>query len=70
MRPHYCADIVALARSAKWLSNASMTDMQMTSMSLVNIILTRRSIRRYEQKPVPKDIIGKILEAGRQVPSQ
>jgi len=38
-------------------------------MSLIDTILSRRSIRRYEQKEIPKDILSKILEAGRQAPS-
>ncbi len=38
-------------------------------MSLVDVILSRRSIRRYEERGVPEDILKKILEAGRQAPS-
>jgi len=38
-------------------------------MSLVDVILGRRSIRRYEQKEIPKDVLNQILEAGRQAPS-
>jgi len=38
-------------------------------MSLVDIVLSRRSIRRYAQKEIPKDVLDKILEAGRQAPS-
>lgn len=38
-------------------------------MSLVDIVLSRRSIRRYEQREIPKDVLDKILEAGRQAPS-
>jgi nitroreductase len=38
-------------------------------MSLLDIILTRRSIRRYEKKDIPQDILTQILEAGRQAPS-
>jgi len=41
----------------------------MMFMSLVDVILSRRSIRRYEQKEIPKDVLDKILEAGRQAPS-
>ena len=37
--------------------------------SLVDVVLSRRSIRRYEQKEIPKDVLDKILEAGRQAPS-
>lgn len=43
--------------------------MQMTSMSLIDIVLSRRSIRRYERKEIPRGILDKILEAGRQAPS-
>ncbi len=39
------------------------------SISLVDVILGRRSIRRFEQKEIPKDILDRILEAGRQAPS-
>ena len=38
-------------------------------MSLLDVILSRRSIRRYENKQIPKDILDKIVEAGRQSPS-
>ncbi len=38
-------------------------------MSLVDVILSRRSIRRYQKKDVPNDVLNKILEAGRQAPS-
>ena len=38
-------------------------------MSLVDVVLSRRSIRRYEQKEIPKDVLDKILDAGRQAPS-
>ena len=38
-------------------------------MSLVDTILSRRSVRRYEKKNVPEDVLNKILEAGRQAPS-
>ncbi len=37
--------------------------------SLVDTILSRRSIRRYENKEIPADVFSKILEAGRQAPS-
>jgi nitroreductase len=39
------------------------------AMSLVDVILSRRSIRKYENKDVPNDVLNKILEAGRQSPS-
>jgi nitroreductase len=38
-------------------------------MSLVDVVLNRRSIRRYELKEIPRDVLDKILEAGRQAPS-
>jgi len=38
-------------------------------MSLVDVILSRRSIRSYEKKEVPDEVLSKILEAGRQAPS-
>ena len=36
---------------------------------MIDLILSRRSIRRYEGKEIPKDVLDKILEAGRQAPS-
>ena len=41
----------------------------MRLMSLLDVILSRRSIRRYENKEIPKDVLDKIVEAGRQSPS-
>jgi len=38
-------------------------------MSCIDKILGRRSVRRYRGEPVPDDVIGRILEAGRQAPS-
>ena len=38
-------------------------------MSLIDFILTRRSIRRYETKDVPEEVLQHILKAGRQAPS-
>ena len=43
--------------------------MQVKLLSLVDVVLSRRSIRRYENKEIPKDVLDKILEAGRQAPS-
>ena len=37
-------------------------------MSLFDVILGRRSIRRYEDKEIPQDVLDKIVEAGRQSP--
>ena len=36
---------------------------------VIEIIHKRRSIRSYEPKPVPQDIINTIIEAGNQAPS-
>lgn len=38
-------------------------------MPLADVVLSRRSIRRYEKKEIPKNVLDKILEAGRQAPS-
>ena len=38
-------------------------------MSLIDFILTRRSVRLYEKKGIPEDMLSQILEAGRQAPS-
>jgi nitroreductase len=38
-------------------------------MSLIDLILSRRSIRKYENKKIPKDVLKQILESGRQAPS-
>jgi len=36
---------------------------------LFDVILNRRSIRRYEDKEIPKDVLDQIVEAGRQSPA-
>jgi nitroreductase len=38
-------------------------------MSTLDVILSRRSIRKYQDKPIPKDVLDKILEAAKQAPS-
>ena len=38
-------------------------------MSLLDLILSRRSIRRYENKDIPEEVLQQILETGRQAPS-
>jgi nitroreductase len=38
-------------------------------MSFLDLILSRRSIRRYETKDIPEEVLQKILETGRQAPS-
>ena len=41
----------------------------MKSLSLIDVILSRRSIRKYEDKEIPQEILSQVLEAGRQAPS-
>ena len=38
-------------------------------MSLLDVILSRRSIRSYENKEISQEILRQVLEAGRQAPS-
>ncbi|MEJ2244356.1 MAG: nitroreductase family protein, partial [Candidatus Bathyarchaeota archaeon] len=38
-------------------------------MSFIDLILSRRSIRKYENKEIPEDVLKLILECGRQAPS-
>jgi nitroreductase len=38
-------------------------------MSLIDSILTRRSIRHYDERDIPEEVFAQILEAGRQAPS-
>ena len=38
-------------------------------MDLIDTILSRRSIRNYDPKDIPEDVLRQILEAGRQAPS-
>ena len=38
-------------------------------MSIVDSILSRRSVRKYENKEIPQEVINQILEAGRHAPS-
>ena len=38
-------------------------------MSLVEIMLTRRSIRKFQQKEIPREQLNLILEAGQKAPS-
>jgi nitroreductase len=43
--------------------------MRVRFMSLVDVVLSRRSIRSYEEREIPEDVLDKILEAGRRAPS-
>jgi nitroreductase len=36
---------------------------------IIDLILSRRSIRKYEKKEIPEDVLNQILEAGRNAPS-
>jgi len=38
-------------------------------LQLIDSLFNRRSIRRYKNKDIPKNILDQILEAGRQAPS-
>jgi nitroreductase len=38
-------------------------------MSVVDSILSRRSVRKYQNKEIPQEVVNQILEAGRQAPS-
>ena len=38
-------------------------------MSILDSILSRRSIRKYQTKDIPDDVLNQILEVGRQAPS-
>ena len=40
-------------------------DVRLNPEDILEVIRFRRSIRRFEQKEIPKEIIGQILEAGR-----
>ena len=40
-----------------------------TRLTAIEKVLSRRSIRQYENKEIPQEILEKILEAGRQAPS-
>jgi nitroreductase len=42
---------------------------QAYAISPIEQILSRRSVRRFQQKAIPKEVLNKILEAGRQAPS-
>ena len=38
-------------------------------MSLIDLIVSRRSIRKYENKEISEEVLNQVLEAGRQAPS-
>ena len=37
--------------------------------SFLNLVLNRRSIRRFKEKPIPKDLIEKLLKVGKYSPT-
>src|SRR5436190_3470114 len=39
------------------------------SMEFTDVVRRRRMVRRFEQRPVPADVMDRILEAGRRAPS-
>jgi nitroreductase len=39
------------------------------NMPIIDLILSRRSIRKYEKKEIPEEVLNQILEAGRNAPS-
>lgn len=41
----------------------------MRNIPIIDLILSRRSIRKYEKKEIPEDVLNQILEAGRNAPS-
>ena len=41
----------------------------MSGKELLQVIYRRRSIRSFQRKPIPKDVLNAILEAGRLAPS-
>jgi len=40
-----------------------------TKVDILNLLKSRRSIRLYEDRPIPKDLLLQILEAGRRAPT-
>ncbi|HBN85466.1 MAG TPA: nitroreductase [Clostridiales bacterium] len=38
-------------------------------MSLYDLIITKRTVRRFKQDPIPDEIVSRIMEAARQAPS-
>ena len=43
--------------------------MNLGKIEILDVILKRRSIREFESKPVPNEMITSILDAGRWAPS-
>ena len=38
-------------------------------MSIYDLVMKRRTIRRFQQKPLPRDLLDRLLDAGRLAPS-
>ena len=58
-----------LERNSSRDDQPSSIDRQAYSLSPIELILSRRSVRRFEQKAIPKEVLNRILEAARQAPS-
>ena len=52
-----------------WLSARSLRTVKVKMNPVIEAINNRRTIRSYEPKPIPRDIINTIIEAGNQAPS-
>jgi nitroreductase len=52
-----------------YVHNQLMSIRDLMTNSVIETIKKRQSVRLYEQKPVPKDIINTIIEAGNLAPS-
>jgi len=51
------------------LNQASLPESLFNPVQILELIKTRRSVRRWKESPIPQNIIEKILEAGRWAPS-
>ena len=58
-----------LERNSSRDDQPSSIDRPAYSLSPIELILSRRSVRRFEQKAIPKEVLNRILEAARQAPS-
>ncbi len=50
------------------ISSPCLETVKLMTNSVIEAIRNRRSVRIYEQKPIPRDIINTIIEAGNQAP--
>ena len=51
------------------LERSSINEGVSTYNSFLNLVLNRRSIRRFKEKPIPKDLIEKLLNIGKYSPT-